>query len=78
MEQPADVTTTGSVNTSVPGVYDLTYTAKNDQGYTASEWRTVVVIGDDVSGNDFSGTYIRTNPTGVNSTWTKVADGVYT
>ena len=77
--QPADVVTTGAVNTAVPGVYDLTYTASNDQGYTASDWRTVVVIGNDVSGNDFSGTYKKVLPTvGVTSTWTKTADGVYT
>lgn len=76
--QPVDVTTTGSVNTATPGVYDLSYTAKNEQGYTATDWRTVVVIGNDVSANDFSGTYTRTNPAGVSSTWTKVADGVYT
>ena len=74
--QPTDITTTGSVNTSVPGVYDITYTAKNEQGYTASDWRTVVVIGNDVSNNDFSGTYLRA-ATGITSTWTKISDGVY-
>ncbi len=73
---PVDVTTTGTVNTAVPGVYDLAYTAANEQGYTATDWRTVVVIGNDVSANDLSGTYLRPL-TGITSTWTKISDGVY-
>ena len=72
-------TTTGQVNASVPGVYDLQYTAVNEQGYSASDWRTVVVIGNDVADNDFSGTYKKVLPTvGVTSTWTKIGNGVYT
>lgn len=74
--QPAQFTTTGAVTTS-PGVYNLVYTAANAQGFTATDWRTVVVIGSDVSANDFSGTYTRAS-TGVSSTWTKTASGVYT
>src|SRR4051794_6203618 len=57
--QPAQYTTTGSVNTAVPGVYNLTYTAQNPEGYTASSSRAVVVVGTDVASNDFSGTYMR-------------------
>ena len=70
-------TTTGSVNTATAGVYKLLYTASNPQGYTASDWRTVVVIDNSVASNDFSGTYLRA-ATGVTSTWTKSAKGVYT
>ncbi|HEY0433094.1 MAG TPA: immunoglobulin-like domain-containing protein [Chitinophagaceae bacterium] len=70
-------TTTGSVDASTPGIYDLVYTAKNPQGYSATDFRTVVVIGSDVAANDFSGTYLRP-ATGITSTWTKTADGVYT
>src|SRR5882724_8460746 len=69
-------TTTGTVGTA-PGVYILTYTAANPQGYTASASRTVVIIGNDVGTNDYSGTYTRA-ATGVSSTWTKTANGVYT
>jgi len=74
--QPAQFTTSGTVNTAVPGVYNLTYESKNPEGYSASDWRSVVVIGNDVSANDFSGTYLRA-ATGVTSTWTKIANGVY-
>ena len=75
--EPVTFTTTGSVNTASPGVYVLEYGAANQEGYTASDWRTVVIIGNDVAANDFSGTYNRA-VTNVNSTWTKTANGVYT
>ena len=73
----------GPISTSTPGVYTLTYTAANAQGYTATDWRIVVVIPASVasdpiaSRNDFSGVYLRA-ATGVTSTWTKIATGVYT
>jgi hypothetical protein len=70
-------TVSGSVDATTPGVYMLNYSAQSTPpGYSASDWRTVVVIGNDVSINDFSGTYVR-SATGVSSTWTKTADGVY-
>lgn len=68
--------TNGTVNTAVPGVYNLTYSAQNADGYSASDWRTVVVIGNDVAANDFSGNYNRA-ATGTTTTWTKKAAGVY-
>lgn len=79
----ADVqyTTNGSADPTKPGIYNITYTAVNPQGYSASDWRTVVVIGNDVAGNDFSGQYGRIvggNPNGQTSTWTKTAPGIYT
>ncbi|HTS44079.1 MAG TPA: immunoglobulin-like domain-containing protein [Puia sp.] len=74
--QSVQYTTTGTVDPSTPGVYGLQYTATNPEGYSASDWRTVVVIGSDVAGNDFSGTYLRA-ATGVTSTWTKDSSGVY-
>ena len=75
---PIPYTTDGSVNTGEVGVYDLTYTAVNKDGFPASLTRTVVIYSTESSaaGNDLSGTYIRTN--GVPSTWTKIAPGVYT
>ena len=79
-EGGADIpyTTDGSVNTGEVGVYDLTYSAVNKDGFPASLTRTVIVYSTETSGaaNDLSGTYIRTN--GVSSTWTKIAPGVYT
>lgn len=71
-----------ALDPNTPGVYTLTYTAKNAQGFTASDWRMVVVVPSSVasdpiaSKNDFSGTYLRA-VTGVTSTWTKIATGVY-
>jgi len=78
--QPIQYTTSDSVNTAVPGVYNLTYSAQNEEGNTASAWRTVVVIGTDVAANDFSGTYMRYvggAPFGETSTWTKTGTGIY-
>jgi hypothetical protein len=74
-------TTTGSVNTATPGIYTLSYTAINDDGFSASDFRSVAVIGNDVSTNDYSGAYARYvggTPNGQSSTWTKTAPGVYT
>lgn len=72
-------TTTGSVNTAVKGVYNITYTAMNADGFSASLTRTVVVYSTDASaaGNDLSGTYLRA-ATGASAVWTKIAPGVYT
>src|SRR5450755_133664 len=52
-------TTTGTVDPATPGIYNLTYSVSNAQGFAATSWRTVVVIGKDVAGNDYSGTYTR-------------------
>src|SRR5258708_278039 len=37
----AEYTTDGSVDASTPGVYTITYSAKNAQGFSASDWRMV-------------------------------------
>ena len=52
---------TGSVNTSTPGVYALTYTATNKDGFSTSEHRYVAVYTTDASAaaNDLSGSYAR-------------------
>jgi hypothetical protein len=71
-------TKTGTVNTAATGVYRLTYTATNKDGFPASVNRWVAVYSTDATAtaNDFSGTYLRA-ATGVTSTWTKLAPGVY-
>lgn len=82
----ADVTytTTGTADPNTPGIYNITYSAMNAEGYSASDWRTVVVIGSDVAGNDFSGSYARYTPdfsgapNGESAVWTKIAPGIYT
>lgn len=74
-------TTTGTVNTAVPGIYVLRYNTSNPEGFSVNDFRTVVVIGTDVSTHDYSGTYARYVSgvaNGQTSTWTKTANGVYT
>lgn len=72
-------TTKGAVDASKPGVYDLEYSASSPDGYSASDWRTVVVMSNDaqVTANDFTGSYLRAS-TGLSAVWTKVARGIYT
>jgi Bacterial surface protein, Ig-like domain len=75
--QPITATSAVTVNTNVPGVYNLEYVASNPEGYTASDWRTVVVVSNSaqVTNNNLAGTYRRDN--GINATWTKTARGIY-
>jgi hypothetical protein len=72
------VTTTGSVDPTVEGVYILNYSATNADGYSSSAKRTVIVYTTDAgaAANDLSGIYLRA-ATGLTATWTKVAPGVY-
>jgi hypothetical protein len=72
------VTTIGSVDTSTPGVYQLTYVATNQDGFEGTATREVVVTEEDVSGTDLSGTYLRNNDV-ANPLITviKLADGYY-
>ncbi|UKJ07687.1 DUF5011 domain-containing protein [Solitalea lacus] len=77
--QDVPVTVSGTVDPSKPGVYTLTYTAVNSDGFSASINRTVVVATVDASAinNDFSGRYARSTNASV-AVWTKIAPGVYT
>lgn len=65
------------VNTNVPGVYTITYTAFNKDGYSATEYRYVGVIAPDVEGIDMSGKYRRTAGAMGVSTVTKISDNFY-
>lgn len=73
------ITISGTVNTSVAGVYALTYIAKNVDSFSASTVRFVAVYATDASAaaHDLSGNYAR-NTNGSVATWTKLAPGVYT
>lgn len=73
------VTTSGTVDANTDGVYTLTYSAVNSDGYSASATRKVVVYttAADAAANDLSGNYARTTNGSV-ATWTKIAPGVYT
>lgn len=68
----------GTVNTAVVGVYLVTYTATNSDGFPAAGTRYVAVYSTDATAtsNDFSGSYLRA-ATGASAVWTKVAPGVY-
>ncbi len=70
--------TTGTVNTAVPGVYRLTYSAQNKDGFSASLNRWVAVYSTDATAaaNDLSGNYARSTNGSV-AVWTKLAPGVY-
>jgi hypothetical protein len=73
------VTASGTVNTNTVGVYLVSYTAVNSDGFPASGIRYVAVYSTDATAqaNDFTGTYLRAS-TGATAVWTKVAPGVYT
>ncbi|WP_214227210.1 DUF5011 domain-containing protein [Pedobacter sp. B4-66] len=77
-DAPVEVKIGGTVNAAAAGVYLLTYTATNSDGFSATLLRTVVVYDTkaDAVGNDFSGSYLR-EATGEISEWTKIAPGVY-
>jgi hypothetical protein len=72
------VKTTGVPNTNVAGVYQVTYTAVNADGFAATAGRTVVVYDTDADAatHDFTGKYAR-DINGSLAEWTKVAPGVY-
>lgn len=55
-EEELPVVTTGTVNTSVPDVYTLRYSAINEDGFPASVTRTVAVV-PTLPTTDLSGTY---------------------
>lgn len=52
------VTTSGTVNAAVPGVYTITYTATNKDGYSASMRRYIGVI-DPTATTNIAGSYKR-------------------
>lgn len=73
---PAEYTTTGSVDTSTPGVYTLSYETINSDGFPASARRVIVVMDTAPSTYDLSGSWARTN--GSPAIVTKISDRIYT
>lgn len=74
------VVTEGSVDSDVPAVYYINYSAVNDDGYSATVTRKVRIIEYGFDGTDISGTYagIRNNKDkGGTVTITKIGPGVY-
>lgn len=74
--QPVDVTVTGSVNTAQAGIYTLTYTATNKDGFAKSTNRYVAVLPEAPDPSvDLSGTY--SSGTSPQATITKISDGLF-
>ncbi len=72
------VTASGTVNINVVGLYTVTYTATNPDGFSASATRTVVVIpAAETPGVNLSGNYSSVGTSPGTTTITKVAPGVY-
>lgn len=72
------VVTTGSVNTSKAGVYTITYTVANKDGYSKSSNRYVGVITPAAAAMDISGVYQRNAGEGGLATVTKTSyPGLY-
>ena len=74
------VTTTGAVDVNAVGLYTLTYTATNADGYSSSASRIVVVIPSaELPGVDLSGNYdaVPVGSTPGPAITTKIAQGVY-
>ena len=76
----ADVpyTTDGTVDVNTPGLYVLTYSAVNADGFSSSISRQVVVLdAHETPGTDISGSYDYVGSSTFTATITKVAEGVY-
>ena len=68
------LTTTGSVDTSTPGVYNVYYSAVNVDGFSAQARRIVIVLSAAPSAIDLEGTFFRNgNPNVV----TRLGDRMY-
>jgi hypothetical protein len=75
--QPADVVySSGAVDTNIPGIYVITYSSTNPDGFSGTTTRIVFVLDQQPDPTvDLSGTY--TSGTSPGATITKVADGVF-
>ncbi|NOT38571.1 MAG: DUF5011 domain-containing protein [Saprospiraceae bacterium] len=65
------------VNTNIPGVYTITYTAANSDGYTTTSYRYVGVIDPSVKGKDMSGSYRRNAGAMGVSVVTRISEAFY-
>jgi len=75
-EEEVEVQTDGSVNPDDPGVYPISYTAMNTDGYSRTATRQVVVYDPATDAVDLSGEYLRA-ATGVTVTVTKIGPSTY-
>jgi hypothetical protein len=72
------VQTTGTVDAATPGVYDITYSATNKDGFSASVTRTVAVLPEaEQAGVDISGSYVYATNAAYKASIKKLAPGFY-
>lgn len=74
-ETEIDLEISGTVNTSVPNVYKVTYSAVNVDGFSATKTRTIVVLSSAPSTINLEGTFAR-NSTNINNI-TRISDRKY-
>ncbi len=76
--QPVKYTTSGNVDNTTVGIYTITYSAVNLDGYTSSTTRNVAVIATaPLPGVDLSGTYANVGSAALTANISMVAPGVY-
>lgn len=75
--QPVTVKVGTELNTGVPGLYRVSYSAANVDGFTKTVYRNIFVLpGEELPGVDLSGSYSLTGADLI-STFTKILPGVY-
>jgi len=76
--KPTTYTTSGTVDINSEGIYTITYTAVNQDGYPSSITRNVAVIPSaPLPGVDLSGTYANVGSAALTASISMVAPGVY-
>lgn len=76
--QTLTVTTSGTVDVNTPGIYNITYSAVNKDGFPASIIRTVAVLPSaEVAGVDISGKYANVGSFSYTANIQKLAPGFY-
>jgi hypothetical protein len=72
------VTTSGTVDVNTVGVYDISYSATNKDGFSSAVTRTIAVIPSaEVAGTDISGKYANVGSFSYVATVQKLAPGFY-
>lgn len=75
-EEQVEIQTDGAVNSNAPGVYPISYTATNQDGFSRTATRQVVVYDPATDAVDLAGEYVRA-ATGVTVTVTKIGPSTY-
>lgn len=76
-ETELTVVSEGTVDASTPGVYTISYTAENVDGFSSKKFRYVGVMTQEALDDNLTGKYQRTAGKKGISTWTKTLPGLY-